>query len=122
MTSGSVPPGNDRPASRMPLPGMAAICLYLLLISGVIILGVAGGQHYPALFLIFAAVFMASAVGMILRFRWAWSLALSAVFLLAGYNLWLFSTEHQWAALVQGLLNLVFFLYLIRPEVRSTLR
>jgi hypothetical protein len=49
-------------------------------------------------------------------------LALAAVFLLVVYNLWIFSTQHQGAALVQGLLNLVFFLYLVRPEVREKLR
>ena len=106
----------------MPLPGMAAICLYLFLLAGVIILGVGGGHHYPTLFLLFAAVFMAAAAGLALSFRWAWAMALAAVFLLTGYNIWIFSAEHQWAALVQGLLNLVFFLYLIRPEVRGTLR
>jgi hypothetical protein len=110
------------PERRLPLPGTAAICFYLFLLAGVIILGVTGGQHYPAIFLLFSAVFIAAAAGLALSFRWAWSLALAAVFLLAGYNLWLFSSEHQWAALVQGLLNLVFFLYLIRPEVRTTLR
>ncbi len=115
--------GNDdpRPAWRLPLPGLAAICLYLFLLAGVIIVGVAGG-HYPPLFLLFAAVFIAASGGMAMSFRWAWSLALSAVFLLAGYNLWIFTSRHQWAALVQGLLNLVFFLYLVRPEVRETLR
>ena len=55
-------------------------------------------------------------------FRWAWALALAAVLLLAVYNLWIFSSVHQGAALVQGLLNLVFFLYLVRPEVRERLR
>ena len=45
------------PRRQLPLPGMAAICLYLVLLAGVIILGVVGGQHYPAFFLIFAAVF-----------------------------------------------------------------
>ena len=54
--------------------------------------------------------------------RWAWALALSAVLLLACYNLWVFSTAHMAPALVQGLLNLVFFLYMIRTEVREKLR
>jgi hypothetical protein len=53
--------------------------------------------------------------------RWAWALALSAVFLLAVYNLWFFLSQHQFPALIQGLLNLVFFLYLVRPEVRERL-
>ena len=55
-------------------------------------------------------------------FRWAWALALAAVLMLAVYNSWIFSTEHLPQALVQGLLNWVFFLYLIRVEVRSKLR
>jgi hypothetical protein len=49
-------------------------------------------------------------------------MALAAVFLLATYNLWIFASQHQLPALVQGLLNLVFFLYLVRPEVRERLR
>ena len=115
--------GDPSPPKRpMPLPGLAAICLYLLLLAGVIILGVASGGHYPPLFLIFAAIFMAASAGLLLSFRWAWSLTLAAVFLLAVYNLWIFSGHHQPSALVQGLLNLVMFLYLIRPEVRAILR
>jgi len=106
----------------LPLPGLAAISLYLLVLAGVIILGVVSGGHYPPLFLIFAAVFIAASGGLLMLFRWAWALALAAVFLLVAYNLWIFSSLHQGAALVQGLLNLVFFLYLIRPEVREKLR
>ncbi len=106
----------------LPLPGLAAIGLYLLLLAGVIILGVVAGGHYPPLFLIFAAAFITASAGLVLLLRWAWALTLSAVFLLACYNLWIFSRQHQPAALVQGLLNLVFFLYLIRPEVRAKLR
>jgi hypothetical protein len=30
-------------------------------------------------------------------------------------------SQHQFPALIQGLLNLVFFLYLVRPEVRERL-
>jgi hypothetical protein len=107
---------------RLPLPGLAAIALYLLVLAGVIILGVVAGRHYPPIFLIFSALFIASSGGLLMLFRWAWSLALSAVLLLAGYNLWIFASDHQPAGLVQGLLNLVFFLYMIRTEVRERLR
>jgi hypothetical protein len=113
-----------RPPNRdlLQLPGLAAISLYLLLLAGVVILGVVAGRHYPMLFLVFAAGFISASAGLLMLFRWAWALALAAVFLLVIYNLWIFSTEHQGAALVQGLLNLVFFLYLVRPEVREKLR
>lgn len=106
----------------LPLPGLAAIALYLLVLAVVIALGVVSGGRYPPIFLIFSVLFIAASAGLLLLFRWAWALALSAVLLLAGYNLWLFASEHQPAGLVQGGLNLVFFLYLIRLEVREKLR
>jgi hypothetical protein len=106
----------------LPLPGLAAISLYLFALAGVITLGVVAGRHYPPLFLIFAAAFITAAAGLLMLFRWAWALALAAMFLLVAYNIWIFSIQHQGSALVQGLLNLVFFLYLIRPEVREKLR
>jgi hypothetical protein len=104
------------------LPGLAFIALYLLLLAGVIILGVVAGGDYPPLFLIFAAGFIAASAGLLLLFRWAWALALGAVCLLAVYNLWIFASLRETHALVQGLLNLVFFFYLIRTEVRAKLR
>jgi hypothetical protein len=106
----------------LPLPGLAAIALYLLGLAAVIVVGVVGGRHYPPLFLTFAAAFIAASGGLMMLFRWAWSLALAAVLLLVIYNLWIFSTLQQGPALVQGLLNLVFFFYLVRPEVRARLR
>jgi hypothetical protein len=120
----TLPPVDEKikTAERLPLPGLAAISLYLLVLAGVIILGVVAGRHYPLLFLVLAAGFIAASAGLLLLLRWAWALALGAVFLLAVYNLWIFSSQHQLPTLVQGLLNLVFFLYLVRTEVRAKLR
>jgi glycerol-3-phosphate acyltransferase PlsY len=112
----------EKTRARLPLPGLAAISLYLLLLSGVIIVGVVAGHHYPPIFLVFVAGFIAAAAGVLLLLRWAWAMALGAVFLIAVYDLWIFSMQREPPALVQGLLNLVFFLYLIRAEVRAKLR
>src|SRR5579872_3677621 len=112
---------SERRREILQLPGVLAISLYLLVLAGVLILGVAGG-HYPVLFLLLAAAFLTASAGLILLLRWAWAGALAAVFLLASYNLWIFGAQHMGAALVQGLLNLVFFLYLVRAEVRAKLR
>lgn len=65
---------------------------------------------------------MAASAGLMLLLRWAWALTLAAVLLLACYNLWVFSIQHAAPGLVQGLLNMVFFLYLVRTEVRAKLR
>ncbi len=57
-----------------------------------------------------------------LLLRWAWALTLAGVALLAGMFLWGFSAQHLYADLVQGLLNLLFFLYLVRTDLREKLR
>jgi hypothetical protein len=102
-------------------PGLAAIALYMLVLAGTVILGVAGG-HFPPLYLFFPVFFIAAGLGLLLLFRWAWALALAAVVLLMAAFLYQFTATHAGSSLVQGLLNLVFFLYLIRAEVRSSLR
>jgi hypothetical protein len=58
----------------------------------------------------------------LMLFRWAWAMALAAVLMLGGYNVWIFAHLHLFPALVQGLLNMVFFFYLVRTEVREKLR
>jgi len=103
------------------LPGMIAIPLYMLILAAVVTFGVVG-KHIPALFLLPAALFVTASFGLLRTFRWAWALALAAVFLLMTYNLWLFFTQRQAPGAVQGILNLVFFLYLIRVDVRARLR
>jgi hypothetical protein len=103
------------------LPGLAAIGVYLAALAGVIVIGVVKGA-YPSLFLIFSVFFFAASGGLMLLLRWAWALALAAVLLLAVYNMWIFSNMHMAPSLVQALLSWVFFLYLIRTEVRSKLR
>lgn len=103
------------------LPGMAAIGLYMLFLAGTVILGVVT-KNYPALYLIFPVLFIAAGLGILMMFRWAWALTLAAVGMLMALFLYEFSTQRSGSALVQGLLNLVFFLYLVRAEVRSRLR
>jgi len=105
----------------LPLPGMLAIALYMLVLSAVVAFGVVGG-HYPALFLIVAGLFVTASFGLLRLFRWAWALTLSAVFLLMSYNFFLFLEQKQAPGAIQGLLNMLFFLYLVREDVRKRLR
>ncbi len=117
---GNIAAGPQR-RELLKMPGLAAIGLYLAALAGVIIVGVVKG-YYPPMFLAFSALFFAAAGGLMLLLRWAWALALAAVLLLAVYNMWIFSSMHVASALVQALLSWVFFLYLIRTEVRCKLR
>jgi hypothetical protein len=116
---------NPAPSPRrnlLPLPGLVAISLYLLFVSACIIFGVVVPHTNSPLFLLLTAAFIAAAAGLLLLLRWAWAMALAAVFLMVVYNIWSFAGLREPSFLVQGLLNLVFFLYLIRPEVRAKLR
>lgn len=108
-------------AVLMRLPGLAAIALYMLFLAGTVILGVAT-RHYPPFYLIFPVLFFSAGFGLLLLFRWAWAMTLGAVVLLMGLFLYQFTRQGAFSAVVQGLLNLVFFLYLVRAEVRSRLR
>jgi hypothetical protein len=104
-----------------PLPGLVAISVYLLLLAVIIIVGAVGG-HYPAVFLLLPVFLFAACGGLLMLFRWAWAMALAAVLMLGGYNVWIFAHLHMFPALIQGLLNLLFFFYLVRTEVREKLR
>jgi hypothetical protein len=118
VTGGPVPPRRD----LLPLPGLAAIALYRFILAGVIVVGVVSGRHYPPLYLIFSVFFIAASGGLLMLFRWAWAMTLAAVLLLAGYDLWIAISLHQPPSYLQALLNFVFFLYLVRVEVREKLR
>jgi hypothetical protein len=103
------------------LPGMVVIALYMLLLAAVVSFDVVGG-HVPRIFLVLVPFFVTASFGMLRMFRWAWALTLAAVFLLMSYDLWLFFALKEAGGAVQGALNLVLFLYLVRVEVRDRLR
>jgi uncharacterized membrane protein YvlD (DUF360 family) len=115
------PPPLTRLRALLSVPGLIAISLYMIVLAVINILGVASGQIRPAL-LIFSPLFIAAALGLLMLLRWAWALALAAMALLVALYLWKFAASHDFPYAIQGLLNLVFFLYLVRTEVREKLR
>ena len=123
-SANTVVESNTAPSPKrelFPLPGLVAISFYLLLLAVVIVIGVVGG-HYPAVFLLLPVFLFAACGGLLMLFRWAWAMALAAVLMLGGYNVRIFAHLHMLPALIQGLLNLLFFFYLVRTEVREKLR
>jgi hypothetical protein len=105
----------------LPLPALAFISLYIGFLAFVDIVAVVSGQFRP-IYLVFAVFFLAAAGGLVMRFRWAWALTLATVVLLAGLFFFKFYTDQQFPFIIQGFLNLVCFLYLVRTEVREKLR
>jgi|KBSMisStandDraft_5_1062788.scaffolds.fasta_scaffold295280_3 hypothetical protein len=103
------------------LPAMAGIALYMFVLAGVVGFGAATGR-FPRIFLILCMLFVVAAVGLIRLYRWGWALTAAASFLLMSYGVWAYIHTRMAAALVMSFLNLIFFLYLVRPEVRERLR
>jgi hypothetical protein len=103
------------------LPAMAGIALYMFVLAGVVGFGAVTGR-FPRLFLVLCLLFVAAAAGLIRLYRWGWALTSAASFLLMSYGIWAYIHTRMAAALVMSFLNLVFFLYLVRPEVRDRLR
>jgi len=123
---GSGPDVEEAPASPpqrqvVRLPALVIIALYMFLLAGINVVSVAKGLARPP-YLIFSAAFFAAAAGLLLLFRWAWTLTLAAVVLLSGLFFYRFSSQHDIGSIMQGGLNLVMFFYLVRPEVRANLR
>jgi len=115
---------NDPPqpgSSRLPLPGMAGIALYMLAVSAAIAFGVVG-HHIPPIFLVVSLLAACACFGLLRLQKWGWALSLAAAFLLMLYQFYLLFRLHQLPPGVMGALNLVLFLYLVRPEVIERLR
>ena len=107
--------------SNLPLPGMAAISLWML---GLALMGVAGvlTHHYPPGVLALCTALAAAGLGLIRLRRWGWALSLGAVFLSMCFGCYSLFRFHQPQWVVMAVINLVFFLYLVRPEVTGRLR
>jgi len=113
-------------SAKLPLPGMAAISLWML---GLALLGTAGvlTGHYPpggarVGILILCSVFALAGLGLMRLRRWGWALTLGAAFLSMSFGCYSLFRFHQVQWVVMAAINLVFFLYLVRPEVVERLR
>jgi hypothetical protein len=80
----------------------------------------AGGGKYGVLAL--CTLLAAGVFGLLRLRRWGWALVLGGCLTLCAGNLFVFHKTHVAPFLVQGLFALVFFLYLVRTEVRDRLR
>ncbi len=108
------------------LPGVAGICMFMLVLTMINAFAAlqgkfgTGGGKYGVLALCTALA--AGVFGLLRLRRWGWALVLAGCLTLSLGNMFVFHKTHVAPFLVQGLFALVFFLYLVRPEVRDRLR
>ena len=108
------------------LPGVAGICLFMLVLTMLNAFAAlqgkfgAGTAKYGVLAL--CTLLAAGVFGLLRLRRWGWALVLGGCLTLSLGNLFVFEKTHVAPFLLQGLFALVFFLYLVRTEVRDRLR
>jgi len=108
------------------LPGVAGIAMFLLLLALLntfaALKGIygAGGGRYGVLAV--CTLLVAGVFGLLKMRRWGWAITTAGALLLAAGYLFVFSRTHSAPMLVEALFGIVFFLYLIRTEVRERLR
>ena len=108
------------------LPGVAGIAMFLLLLAVLntfaALKGVygPGGGRYGVLAV--CTLLVVGIFGLLRMRRWGWAIVTAGALLLGMGYLYLFTRVHQAPMVVQALFGIVFFLYLIRTEVRDRLR
>jgi len=104
------------------LPGIAAISLFLLFFTILYVFGAlsnlygSGRAKYSVLTL--CTMMAAGLFGLLRMRRWGHAIVLAGCMLLSAAA-FVFSRGHHPQYLVEGFFLLVFFLYLVRPEVRD---
>jgi hypothetical protein len=103
------------------LPGIAAIAIWMFALAVIGLIGITM-HKVPLVYVVLCAAFAAAGQGLFRLRRWGWAMTLSAVLLSAVYGMWSMLRLHQPLELAGVVVNMVFFLYLVRPEVRARLR
>jgi hypothetical protein len=104
-----------------PLPGMAAVALWMIMLCGIGLFGVIT-HRLPFVAIVLCAFFAAASTGLLQQRRWGWALSLAAAFLSMCYGAYMLVRFHQTPLIVMIAANLIFFLYLVRPQVIERLR
>ena len=112
--------------ARGMLPGVAGISLFMLVLTLVNAFAAlngkfgSGGGKYGVLAL--CTLLAAGVFGLLRLRRWGWALTLGAVLFSATYGMWAVVKGHQVGLVLMVAINLILFLYLVRPEVRERLK
>jgi hypothetical protein len=108
------------------LPGVAGICLFMLVLTLMNAFAALEGKFGPGRakygVLALCTLLAAGVFGLLKMRRWGWALVLAGCLTLSLGNLFVFEKTHAGQFLLQGLFALLFFLYLVRTEVRARLR
>jgi hypothetical protein len=108
------------------LPGIAGICMFMIFMTMLnVYAGLHGafGQGTAKYGILALCTLLAVGIFGLLRLKkWGWALVSAGCLLLSVGDFFLFEKIHAGFFLVRGMFSLLFFLYLVRTEVRDRLR
>jgi hypothetical protein len=114
-----------KPARREMLPGIAGICMFMILMTMLnVYAGLRGsfGNGSAKYGILSVCTLLAIGIFGLLRLKkWGWALVTAGCLLLSVGDLFYFERTRTAFFLIRGLFNLLFFLYLVRTEVRERL-
>jgi hypothetical protein len=105
------------------LPGVAGIALFLLLLTLINVFAALSNRFgtsygkYGVLAL--CTILVVGLFGLLRMRRWGHAIVMAGCLLLSASYFYLFSKMQAVPTIVQGFFMLLFFLYLVRPEVRD---
>ncbi len=112
------------PKGKM-LPGVAGIAMFLLFFTLLNVFAALSNKflpHYKTGILALCTILVVGLFGLLRMLRWGYAIVLAGTLLLSASYFYYFSRVHQLPSIIQGFFMLLFFLYLVRPEVRDRMR
>jgi hypothetical protein len=118
-------PNNTQPKSQL-LPGVAAIALYMLFMAGINAFGALRGMfRTPAAnygVLTVCTLLTIGVFGLLKMKRWGWALVMGGAIFLSLGDVFYFKMTHAPFFIIRAALEMIFFLYLVRTDVRQRMR
>jgi len=123
MSDPVIQPDLPRPNLRgQMLPGVAGICLYMLVVALTGVFGAFRGAFPPMIALPTCTLLVVGVFGLLRLRRWGWAMVTAGSLLISAMYGWMARSVAMPRLWVMAGLDFCMFLYLIRAEVRDRLR
>jgi uncharacterized membrane protein (DUF2068 family) len=114
---------STQPAKGLMLPGVAAIALYMLFMAGINAFGAVRGMFRSTAadygVLAVCTLLTIGVFGLLKMKRWGWALVMGGAIFLALGDVFYFKLTRAPFFAVRAALETIFFLYLVRTDVRE---
>jgi hypothetical protein len=113
-------------AAGQMLPGVAGICIFMIIVATLNVYaglhGMYGDGRAKYAILTLCTLLAIGIFGLLSLRKWGWALVTAGCLLMSVGDFYFFEKSHTGFFLVRALFGLLFFLYLVRTEVRDRLR